>query len=130
MIIIYYLLFPLLMLVLGVVTSWLANLLTMPISFPISYLYKENPDNDDIQSFRLDFAITSIVHGVMLVFVLKWITSYMEIEIAFWYWIVCFIIKTYSDFLVWKRHKSVLYNLSVTPPKFIGYVIGLGLFVW
>ena len=126
MIIIYYLTFLLLMLVLGVITSWIANLLTMPISFPISYFYKHKSEDEESQSFRLDFAITSIVHGVMLVFVLKWIISYLDIEIAFWYWIVCFIIKTYSDFLAKWNNDNVPTPIS----KFIGYVVGIILFVW
>lgn len=126
MIIIYYILFPFAMFVLGLITSKAASLLTLPISLPISYLYKSKLDEEGSQPFRIDHAIAFFVHGILLVFVLKWITDYLEIKIAIWYWIICFFIKTYSDYLARWNHP----NIQTPIPKIIGYIAGIAYFVW
>lgn len=124
-----YILFPFAMFFLGLITSKVGYYLSLPLTIPLQSLYNQKPAYEDLQSFRIDVAIPAFIHGWLLIFVLNWITNYIEIDIANWYWIVCITIKSGFDELA-ARNKSLGYKLCHVLTKVLGYIIGMATLVW
>lgn len=127
MTIIYYILFPFVMLILGAfVIARIVPYILYPILIFTQLIHKTPPDSNIDQGIRIDMIITHVIGGLSLVYTLFLMTLYLNIKIAFWYWILSFLIKTYSDWLGWRGYifSSLSHNFSFVISKQIGYVIG------
>lgn len=117
--ILVYILTPICAYILCILLGFVCALITLPLTWII---FKNNPI---FYRFRLDYVVSGVLRGVLVVYLTAYLLSLIETEVSFRWIVISVVFLSYLSIAAWKTANPDAYEFSLNVSPVIGYIIGL-----